>query len=202
MKCAGSGARLRPCHFGTRAITPKRPRLRGWRGLVVACREGDRRLTFARPMLCIGNAGVPVSALALWRPFGTGLRGEGCTRYRRNYRPRASVTQTANAHVSHAMRSGALARCMLAKKRLHQKGGAIGRNLSRTGFEGGGTVARQKWVRVEGGGTTGPGSSKATWEEESCVASTGGNMRLSAPFSNHMSGMAAMHLMQVSLEEL
>ena len=54
------------------------------------------------------------------------------------------------------------------------------------------------WVRVEGGGTTGPGvESKATWEEESCVASTRRNIGSSPEFSKHSAGMAAMHLLQM-----
>ena len=82
-------------------------------------------------------------------------------RHRANYRVPEACGQTLNAQPSYAVRSGRLARCVPwthKEKGSTAKGGAIGRNLSRNGLRGRRNRRPSEWVRVEGGGTTGPGA--------------------------------------------
>ena len=84
--------------------------------------------------------------------------------------------------------------CLSAKKKAPPKtDGAKGRNLSRGGLRGRRNRRPPEWVRVEGGGTTGPVVVRSNEGGGRLRCIDKANIGSPTRFCNHATGMAAMH---------
>ena len=173
----------------------------GWRGLLFACR-GDRQgrsirqrgrgeALLAMPVVRLATAGR--------RPAGAGTR----ERKRSSGTAKSIVLGGAgtNAECSTELcnvlrQAGTMHACGTKKKAPPLRVEPKVETSVGTGFEGGGTVARQNGSGLREEEQPDPGPSKATWEEEELRCIDKRTIGLSTVFSNHIPGMAAMHLPQ------